>query len=60
MWERTRINLQHYKKKYNHSESWDYVWSSRKSDDHREKTMRLIIEVAPQNETNLKLKKLLN
>ena len=30
-----------------HSESWDYAWSSKESDDHREKTMLLITEATP-------------
>ena len=35
-----------------HSESWDYAWSSIKSDDHREKTIVIITEPTIQSTVN--------
>ena len=34
-------------KRTSHSESWDYAWSSKESEDHREKTMLLITGATP-------------
>ena len=42
--------------RHGHSESWDYAWSSMKSDDHREKTIVIITEPTIQNTVNKQIK----